>query len=119
MKASNGKVDVAIQELIPATSKNARPGIKMVAEYITIHNTGNPGASAKANSNYVRKQNGFKSWHFTIDDKYIIQQLPINEIGWHAGDGAAGPGNKKVYWYRDLRSSRGRRRKRLSLLRNY
>lgn len=95
MKASNGKVDVAIQELIPATSKNARPGIKMVAEYITIHNTGNPGASAKANSNYVRKQNGFKSWHFTVDDKNIIQQLPINETGWHAGDGAKGPGNRK------------------------
>lgn len=95
MKVSNGIVDVAIQELIPATSKNARSGIKMAAEYITIHNTGNPGASAKANSNYVRKQNGFKSWHFTVDDKNIIQQLPINETGWHAGDGASGPGNRK------------------------
>lgn len=95
MKITDGIVTAILQELIPIGNENARPRIKMLAEYITIHNTGNPDASAKANSNYVRKQNGFKSWHFTVDDKNIIQQLPINETGWHAGDGATGPGNRK------------------------
>ena len=95
VKITDGIVTAVLQELIPIGNENARPRIKMTAEYITIHNTGNPGASAKANSNYVRNQNGYKSWHFTIDDKHIIQQLPIDEHGWHAGDGANGPGNRK------------------------
>lgn len=95
MKVCNGIVDIAIQELIPASNSKARLGIKMIPQWITIHNTGNPGASAKANSNYVRNQNEFKSWHFTIDNKEIIQQLPITEPGWHAGDGSDGTGNLK------------------------
>ncbi len=95
MQITNGIVKDTIQELIPSTSKSARPGYKMTPEYITIHNTGNPGTNAKANSNYVRNQDGYKSWHFTIDNKDIIQQLPITESGWHAGDGTNGPGNRK------------------------
>lgn len=33
------------------------------------------------------------SWHFTVDEKEIYQHLPLNENGWHAGDG--GTGNRK------------------------
>jgi N-acetylmuramoyl-L-alanine amidase CwlA len=25
------------------------------------------------------------SWHFTVDDKFVYQSLPTNEIGWHSG----------------------------------
>ncbi len=82
-------------ELIPTTNIFARPGYKLTPEFITIHNTGDPGASAEALSNYVRSQNNYKSWHFTVGNGVVIQQLPITESGWHAGDGASGPGNRK------------------------
>lgn len=84
-----------IQHLIPISNKNARPGYAMNAECFAVHNTGNPGASAKANSEYVDNQTGYVSWHFTVGNCEVYQELPITESGWHAGDGANGPGNRK------------------------
>jgi len=65
-------------------------------KYITVHNTSNtaPGAGALTHSKFVRLKgynrivNGEKkwvSWHFTVDDKHVIQQLPLNEHAIHAG----------------------------------
>ena len=84
-----------IQDLIPVINTNARPGIKMTSEYITIHNTGNSGASAAANSNYVDNQNEYVSWHFTVGPNEVYQEMPITEHAWHAGDGSTGDGNMK------------------------
>lgn len=99
MKINNGIVasdDIKIiQHLIPISNKLARPRYPMKAEYITIHNTGNPGASALANSKYVDSVNNYVSWHFTIGKEEVYQELPINESAWHAGDGANGAGNRK------------------------
>lgn len=83
-------------DLIPVSNKIARPAIPMIAEYLTIHNTGNSkkGADAEMHTEYVDTQTGYISWAFTVDDKEIIQELPINEIGWHSGDGR-GTGNMK------------------------
>lgn len=78
-------------------SNNVRPGNPMKPKYITIHNTANTskGANAKAHANLLSNNNNGRtaSWHFTIDDKSIYQSLPLNEIGYHAGDGS-GPGNR-------------------------
>lgn len=82
-----------IHELIPTAHKKARSQILMLPKYITVHNTGNPNASAFANSSYVISVDQYKSWHFTIGPGEIYQQLPINEIAWHAGDGETGIGN--------------------------
>lgn len=82
-----------IQHLIPISNKEAW-GYSMSPLYITIHNTGNPNVSAKNNSIYVDKENGYVSWHFTIGDKEIYQELPITISGWHAGD-KKGTGNLK------------------------
>ncbi len=84
-----------IQHLIPVSNKLARPQYPMKPEYITIHNTGNPGASALANSQYVDTVNSYTSWHFTVGPGEVYQELPITESAWHAGDGANGPGNRK------------------------
>jgi len=84
-----------IQHLIPASNKKARPGYKMNPEHITIHNTGNPGASALANSKYVDTVAGYVSWHFTVGSGEVYQELPIIESAWHAGDGENGTGNRK------------------------
>ena len=45
MKIANGIVDTAIQQIIPIANTKARPRHTMTAEYITVHNTANPGAS--------------------------------------------------------------------------
>lgn len=83
-------------EMIPNGRPN-RPGTPISIKKITVHNTSNTnrGADAKAHSNWARKTgyyelNGRKeyvSWHYTVDDKVTIKQLPISEKGWHAGRG--------------------------------
>ena len=66
------------------------PGVRMNATSITIHNTGNIGAPAKNNHNYMKNcnKNGDRiaSWHFTVDDKEIYQAVPTNYKAYHAGN---------------------------------
>ena len=65
------------------------PDILMVNNFITIHNTGNIGAPAKNNHNYMKNCNKsgerIASWHFTVDDKEIYQAAPANMRCYHAG----------------------------------
>lgn len=77
--------------------KAKRPGYAMKPEYITIHQTGNTskGANAEMHNRYVHNVAPNPSWHYTVDDKEIYQHLPLDENGWHAGDGTNGPGNRK------------------------
>jgi len=87
-----------IQDLIPKGRKN-RPGRVNPMKFITIHNTGNSnkGAGARNHANYLKGDvaaNAPVSWHYTIDEKEIIQHLPDNEDGFHAGDGG-GNGNRQ------------------------
>lgn len=83
------------QECIPVGNGN-RPGYAMTPLYVTVHNTANTskGADAKSHAAYVKRSTTEVSWHFTVDDKEIFQHLPLNENGWHAGDGH-GDGNRK------------------------
>ncbi len=85
-----------VEDLIPLGRSN-RPGGVMATKYVTIHDTGNPstGANARAHASYLKGDDAAKapvSWHFTVDDQGAVQHLPLNEHGWHAGDGH-GPGN--------------------------
>src|SRR5690625_2302856 len=69
----------------------------MTPKYITVHNTANrnKGSNAEMHARYLHNGAGGRTvgWHFTVDDKEIYQHLPLNEHGWHAGDGAKGKGN--------------------------
>lgn len=90
---------IIIKEFIPKGRRN-RPGHRMDYQYVTMHNTGSraPQADAQAHAAYILTDtaaNRPASWHFTVDDKVIYQHLPTNENGWHAGDGANGPGNRR------------------------
>lgn len=87
-----------IQDFIPAGRGN-RPGAAMSPKYITIHDTANKnkGANALMHAKYLKGDTAANlpvSWHYTVDDQHIVQHLPLNEHGWHAGDGASGPGNR-------------------------
>ncbi|MGG0022970.1 N-acetylmuramoyl-L-alanine amidase [Bacillus inaquosorum] len=83
-----------IQDFIPVGANN-RPGYAMTPLYITVHNTANTaaGADAEAHARYLKNPDTTTSWHFTVDDTEIYQHLPLNENGWHAGDGN-GSGNR-------------------------
>jgi len=88
-----------IQDFIPKGRRN-RPGYKLVPKYFTIHDTANPnaGADAKAHARYLKGDSAASipvSWHFTVDERVIVQHLPLNENGWHASDGANGTGNRQ------------------------
>ncbi|MBD5074464.1 N-acetylmuramoyl-L-alanine amidase, partial [Xanthomonas citri pv. citri] len=85
-----------IQDFIPVGANN-RPGYAMTPLYITVHNTANTavGADAAAHARYLKNPDTTTSWHFTVDDSVIYQHLPIDENGWHAGDGTNGTGNRK------------------------
>lgn len=78
-----------IQDFLPVGFPT-RPGTRIRATSITIHNTDNtsPGAGAKAHNRYIRGADAVRrqvSWHFTVDDQSIYQHLPVNEMGYHAG----------------------------------
>ena len=81
------------KDILPS---NRRPGNSMDADYITIHQTGNTsaGADASMHARYLRNHGPNPSWHYTVDDEIAVQHLPLNENGWHAGDGGDGDGNR-------------------------
>lgn len=82
------------EELIPVGKRN-RPGRKMTPRNVTIHNTANAdlGANAARHSLFVRETGHYIhrgkvhwiSWHYTVDDREVIQQLPEREVAYHAG----------------------------------
>ena len=88
-----------VTDLIPSGRRN-RPGYPLTGpRYITVHDTANPnrGADALAHARYLKGPEAAAkpvSWHFTVDDTRAVQHLPTNEVGWHAGDGPDGPGNR-------------------------
>ncbi|MGE7883791.1 S-layer homology domain-containing protein [Bacillus sp. NPDC094077] len=91
---TNNIYGVTFKEMIvPKGNDNIRPGYAMVPKYITIHETANTakGANALNHAKYLDSQargtaDRAASWHFTVDDKEIYQHLPVNEVGWHAGN---------------------------------
>ncbi|MFT9495830.1 peptidoglycan recognition protein family protein [Anaerosolibacter sp.] len=86
-----------VDHIPKTTPKNRRPGLVMNAEFITVHNTGNPTSIAKNERGWLT--NAYNkvtaSWHIAVDEKEAIEAIPLNEIAWHAGDGSKGQGNTK------------------------
>lgn len=63
-------------------------------EAIVIHNAAAPNGTAKALNKALHNSKEYKSWHFSVDDKDIIQSLPLNRNAFATGDGAYGMGNR-------------------------
>ncbi|GKU79844.1 N-acetylmuramoyl-L-alanine amidase [Paenibacillus sp. L3-i20] len=90
--------ELNIKENFIPKGRGNRTGYTMKPEYITIHETGNKAADAEDHAKYLKGDTAASkpvSWHYTVDDNETIQHLPTDESGWHAGDGASGPGNRK------------------------
>ena len=73
----------------------ARSGMELKPKFITIHNTGVRSSAFAGSQFYKRMSTSYASVHFFVDDKEIIQMLPLNEVSWHAGDGRNGRGNRE------------------------
>lgn len=100
---SSAPADVNLQQMIvPAGRVGRRIEFPLKAQYITVHSTGNRGATAlqhakgMANGAFRGRskwnRTGYLTWHFTVDDKVTIQSLPLNIQGEHADH--SGPGNR-------------------------
>lgn len=93
MKIGNATVVV---DIIRKGNPEIRPGTAMKPTKITTHNTGNAGRGANAEmhnryihnlASYHPKDTTHVSWHLSVDDKFIYQHIPFDEIAWHCGDG--------------------------------
>ena len=60
---------------------------------IVIHNTAND-ASAENEIKYMHSNNRETSFHFAVDEREIVQGIPLDRNAWHAGDGN-GKGNRE------------------------
>ena len=85
-----------IESIIPDIYKtNRNMCVRESTEYIVVHDTASaaPSADGRAHNNWIHnmandpENTNTVSWHFTVDDVSIYQQLPLNEIAHHAGDG--------------------------------
>lgn len=76
-------------DILPDDSPLKANRKREATKYITIHNTGmgHPTATAKGLNEYIHTTTRVASWHFSIDDTETYQQLKLDEVGWHAGDG--------------------------------
>lgn len=84
----------ARQMFCPQDKKAVKFPHQMTPTRIVVHNTAND-ASANNEVTYMNRNNNQVSFHFAVDDKEVVQGLPLDVNGWHAGDGAHGKGNRE------------------------
>jgi N-acetylmuramoyl-L-alanine amidase len=87
--------------LVPAGRYGRRIEFPLKPTYITIHSTQSPNGTAFAHASGMRNgafrgtskwnRTGYLTWHFTVDDREVIQSLPLTIQGEHADH--EGPGN--------------------------
>lgn len=75
-----------------SNNKNHFHGVNP-CNFITIHQTGNTrvGANAINHARYINGGSG-ETWHYTVDDKQVVQHFNDRVQCWHSGDGK-GAGN--------------------------
>ncbi len=77
---------------------NKRKIIKdMKPEYLTIHSTGNEKSTAQNERDNLNRPDNTSTtgFHIVVDDRHVIECIPLNKVAYHAGDGANGTGNNK------------------------
>ncbi len=89
------------QMIIPPGQVGRRIEFPLRARHITIHSTQNPGGTAAMHGRGMLNgafrgksrwnRTGYLTWHFTVDDREVVQSLPLDIQGEHADHD--GPGN--------------------------
>ena len=83
-----------IENLVSKEKYKLKCPYKMTPEFIIVHNTAND-ASAKNEVLYMIENDSSTGFHFAVDDKDIIQGIPLDRNSFNAGDGLKGKGNRK------------------------
>lgn len=81
------------QMLVSPSKYNIKCPYSMNPTRIVVHNTYND-ASANNEISYMINNNNQTSFHFAVDDKEVVQGIPLNRNAWHSGDGN-GKGNRE------------------------
>ena len=79
------------QMLVDPSKYSIKCPYSMTPTRIVVHNTAND-ASANNEIKYMITNNNETSFHFAVDDKEVVQGIPLNRNAWHAGD-SHGKGN--------------------------
>lgn len=75
---------IKIQKYLPISKR--RSGLKNNGiKFLVAHDTGNPNSTAMSNvEHYIKSSNEMEaSAHVFIDDKEIIECIPLDEKAWH------------------------------------
>lgn len=73
------------QMLVDKSKYSVKCPYVMTPTRIVVHNTAND-ASANNEIKYMISNNNEVSFHFAVDDKEVVQGIPLNRNAWHAGD---------------------------------
>lgn len=90
LSAMAKEVNIKVRTL-PSNSPQRRGSHRLKPTFITIHSTANHSSTATAMQHSRALCNGAftnRSWHFTCDQYMAVQNLPLSETGWHAGNAA-------------------------------
>ena len=79
------------QMLVDKSKYSVKCPYVMTPTRIVVHNTAND-ASANNEIKYMITNSNETSFHFAVDDKEVVQGIPLNRNAWHAGD-SHGKGN--------------------------
>lgn len=74
--------------ILPANSRQRKAAKKIRPTFLTIHSTANHSVTSTAMQHsraLCRGAFSNRSWHFSVDQYMVVQNLPLNESGWHAG----------------------------------
>lgn len=82
-----------IKKLVPESKYEIKCPYSMTPTRIVVHNTAND-ATARNEIAYMTNNNYETSFHYAVDDKEIVQGLPLDRNGWHSSDGN-GKGNRE------------------------
>lgn len=83
-----------VKNLVSQSKYSVKCPYSMTPEFIVVHNTAND-ASAQNEVKYMISNNNQVSFHFAVDDKEVVQGLPLDRNAWACGDGTNGSGNRK------------------------
>lgn len=92
------------QLMIPSNRYWLKSPHKMEPRGITIHNTAN-SVSAIREASFSAGNDWEVSSHYYVDEKDIVQSLPLNRNAWHASDGTNGYGNRNTICIEICRST--------------
>lgn len=82
-----------IKQIVPESKYGIKCPYEMIPTRIVVHNTAND-ATARNEIAYMTNNNYETSFHYAVDDKEIVQGLPLDRNGWHSSDGN-GKGNRE------------------------